>query len=122
MLLLNFILGSIFLILGIVFKMFPPKKINSMLGYRTGTSVRNQDTWDEANMYSAWLLIITGASSVLIGLICHFIFNVLTGYLITAGMSIIILLTGVFLTEAHLKKTFDNDGTRKSLQQESEKQ
>ncbi len=38
------ILGIIFIIIGFIFKAFPPKKINSILGYRTLLSMKNQDT------------------------------------------------------------------------------
>ncbi|AIY79020.1 SdpI family protein [Clostridium cagae] len=38
------ILGIIFIIIGFIFKAFPPKKINSIFGYRTLLSMKNQDT------------------------------------------------------------------------------
>ncbi|MFF2912422.1 SdpI family protein [Paenibacillus sp. NPDC057934] len=38
----------------------PPKKINSLYGYRTKRSMKNQLLWDEANRYSAELMIRYG--------------------------------------------------------------
>ena len=64
----------ILLILGIIFYKFPPKKINSVYGYRTPRSMTNQDTWDSANTFSSiWMIrfavftfLVSGASYVLI--------------------------------------------------------
>lgn len=45
--------GLCFLITGFVMSKYPPKKINSLYGYRTSASMKNQETWDFAQRKSA---------------------------------------------------------------------
>lgn len=54
------ILGIICIIIGFIFKAFPPQKINSIFGYKTILSMKNQDTWNEAHKYSANTLVTLG--------------------------------------------------------------
>lgn len=72
------ILGSIFTFIGVIFKVFPPKKINYIYGYRTRLSMKNQETWEEAQRFSAYSMIILGVISVILGLILNFITNVVS--------------------------------------------
>lgn len=41
------------LIIMITFKVFPPKRANSIYGYRTSRSIKNKSNWDFAQRYSA---------------------------------------------------------------------
>lgn len=105
-------LGMLFAIGGLIFKIFPPKKINGVYGYRTNTSMKNQDTWNVAQKYSANSMIILGIVCVVLGFILNqLIKNVNMGY---QG---IIVLIGAFamliLDELHLRKVFNKDGSRK---------
>ncbi len=106
-------LGPLVLLIAILFKAFPPKKINYIYGYRMPGAMINQDTWDEANRYSSkWLvylsLVSTGIQFILI-------------FLLTPGASLIFasvliciaVLAVVPITERHLSKTFDEKGIRK---------
>ncbi|KAF1678983.1 MULTISPECIES: SdpI family protein [Bacillus] len=52
--------GGCMIIAGILIKLFPPKTINSVYGFRTRRSMSDQRLWDEANRYSASLLILSG--------------------------------------------------------------
>lgn len=54
--------------LGIILKFYPPKEINSIYGYRTKTSVKNQKVWDIAQKYCAYSFIILGILNLTIGL------------------------------------------------------
>lgn len=45
--------GLIFILAGILLLKFPPKKINSFYGYRTGSSMKNQERWDFSQKYAA---------------------------------------------------------------------
>ncbi|MFT4662476.1 MAG: putative membrane protein [Patiriisocius sp.] len=38
----------------------PPKKINSLYGYRTSSSMLNQERWDFAQKFSGKLMVNTG--------------------------------------------------------------
>jgi uncharacterized membrane protein len=55
--------------MGLLFKIFPPKKINSIYGYRTTTSMKNQEAWDIAQKIGAINMIIMGIINGLVGLI-----------------------------------------------------
>ena len=46
---LHLLIGPLMLVLSLIFFYFPPKKINLVYGHRTSMSMKNQDTWDEAN-------------------------------------------------------------------------
>lgn len=104
------ILGIIFIIIGFIFKAFPPKKINSIFGYRTLLSMKNQDTWNEAHKYSANTFIIVGFIFIPLQFVLSKL-NISYGY-----EKIILLICAVLMiitNEVHLKKVFNNDGSRK---------
>ena len=44
--------GPLMLILTFIFMNYPPKKINSLYGYSTRRSMKNQDVWQTANTIS----------------------------------------------------------------------
>jgi len=111
------LVGIIMLLLGLIMTKFPPKKINNWYGYRTASSMKNQQTWDEANRYSAKMMVIMG----LILLIAGFLLTVLVNYLITDKQKAEGLMMGITIamgilpaaimiarTESHLDKTFNN--------------
>lgn len=104
-------MGPLILLAGLIFKFFPPKKINVLYGYRTKRSMLNDDTWQFANVFSSNLMIAAGLFTTLIQIIFwnysmeDFILASLAALLISLCLSII-------LTEIKLKKTFDKDGNR----------
>ncbi|WP_214072264.1 SdpI family protein [Mucilaginibacter sp. dw_454] len=112
------LLGIIFFLIGLIMYKFPPKKINKWYGYRTDSSMKNQQTWDEANRYSALLMAKTGLIVIVIGIAITTIVNCLisseqmrTGLLlglhIFSGLvPVVIVLTK---TESHLDNTFNKN-------------
>ena len=58
--LLPLIVGGIFIICGLLLYYFPPKEINHLYGYRTKTSMQNQEIWDFAQKYSGKIMAIVG--------------------------------------------------------------
>jgi len=59
------------LFISILFSIFPPKKINSWYGFRTVSSMSNQENWDKANfLASRWLVKIV-VSLIVIQLITY---------------------------------------------------
>ncbi|MDD7794467.1 SdpI family protein [Clostridium sp. 'White wine YQ'] len=107
-----YVVSIIFIIGGLIFKAFPPKKINSVYGHRTSFSMKNQDTWDEAQRYSAISLITLGFTLLIIA----FILNALAKNISETFQGIILLIGALimlFFDEIHLRKVFNNDGTRK---------
>jgi uncharacterized membrane protein len=108
------LLGVIFYLFAILLLRRPPKRINMFYGYRTGRSMLNQDTWDEANRYCALLMRRFGQFSILLGFIAALIVTnfiamaVVTG-IISGGGAILL----VFRTENHLSSLFDKNGNRR---------
>lgn len=108
-------IGLVLLIVGLLFKTFPPRKINSIYGYRTATSRRNLDTWTVANKYSAGLLTLEGLVLTAIGLLTLLLPD--SGAIGTAigfGLFISSIIILAVATEKHLNKLFDKDGNRKT--------
>lgn len=108
-------IGIICAMIGLVFKAFPPRKINFLYGYRTKSAMKNQDTWNMAQNYSASALIMLGFAYIIIG----FILNKLVNNLKESHQSAVFLIGIAILiifVESKLKKIFAKDGSRKSEQ------
>ncbi len=102
---LLFIAPSILFITGVVMYKFPPKNINFLYGYKTPSSMKSQERWDFAQIYSAKKLMLGGALTGLLGLI---------NYLLNIGVTeifqtIVLLIVVVYIiagTEITLKRRF----------------
>jgi uncharacterized membrane protein len=55
-----FIVGFVFALAAFITLKFPPKKINSIYGYRTSRSMKNQENWDLAQRFSSQLMLKQG--------------------------------------------------------------
>jgi len=105
------IIGSFIIIIGLIFKFFPPRKINSFYGWRSNFSMKNQDVWDEAQRYGAILLIAGGFAMLLVGLFVYFFLHNNSEVITIVGVVVVfiaILVSG----EMHLHRLFNKDGTR----------
>jgi uncharacterized membrane protein len=110
------LIGVVFIIAGYIQKAYPPKKINNYYGYRTPAAMKNQETWDEANSYSARVMIKTGLVLLFAGLVLTFLFQVIPmppkikfalTYLMILASAMGSAITMLTSTERHLEKTFD---------------
>ncbi len=116
LLVMHLFIGPVILGVAIFFRVYPPAEINHSYGYRTATSMRSQEVWDEAQLYSANVMIAAAVAVVL--------YQALSSVLMKPGLSLatsaIVLLLAVFavlpITEAHLKNTFDARGHRIGVQ------
>jgi uncharacterized membrane protein len=107
-------LGLIFFVVGLLLKILPPKRMNSIYGYRTSSSMRNLDTWTAANNYSAKLMIFEGISLTVIGLISPAIPDMgIIGTGIAIGFLIFSVIVLIIATEKYLNKIFDKNGNRR---------
>jgi uncharacterized membrane protein len=92
--------------------MFPTQKINSIYGLRTILSMKNQDTWNEAQKYSANSLLILGFIFVALGFILSKLIETVSN-----GYQVVLFLIGIVIMlifdEVHLRKIFNNDGSRR---------
>lgn len=97
--------GLIFIMAGLVTLIFPPKKINSLYGYRTPLSMKNIDNWHFAQRLSAQLLIIGGLVLLLTGII-GLLLNLAEAHINMMGfvMMIIVVIVLFVKTESAIKK------------------
>jgi uncharacterized membrane protein len=103
--------GLLFL-LSILFYKFPPKKINSLYGYRTVKAMQNQQIWDFANgIFNKNLLIYSGISLLGSVLLASFTSKELTWQ----PMLLVLLsvLVSVIMTERGLSDNYTEEGKRK---------
>ena len=85
------IVGGIFFVAGFIMLKFPHTKINYLYGYRTTSSMKNQERWDFAQKYSAKEMMKTGVVLLTVGLLAF-----ITGYssLVKPTVGLIVVLLG----------------------------
>lgn len=115
----NLLLPVMMLIFGLVLSKRPPKKINSVYGYRTRRSMKNMDTWLFGNqtMGQYWIRYS------ILGYFLTMIFMVVImnesddqmamHSLILTTILLVWMIIPIFITEKKLKLTFDEEGRRK---------
>jgi uncharacterized membrane protein len=64
-----FIVGFVFAVAAFITIKFPPTKINSIYGYRTSRSMKNQENWDLAQRFSSQLMLKKGLIMLVLALI-----------------------------------------------------
>ena len=103
--------GVLFLI-SIIFWKFPPKKINSLYGYRTPKAMLNQQIWDFANTtFNQTFLKYSGFSLIAALLLAAIATSELTWQpMVFVVLSIIV---SIIKTEKSLSSNFTDEGKRK---------
>lgn len=107
---MTFFVGALFFIVALITHQFPPKKINSFYGYRTPNSMKNQERWDFAQLFSCFRMIEGGFFLILISFLKFVI-------VISEDLEFVISLVSIFgvivylivSTEKALKKNFPNE-------------
>lgn len=102
--------GLMFMIVGYIMLKFPPTKINSLYGYRTSSSMKNQERWDFSQKYAAIEMIKLAAVltlSSIIGLV-YYPEDTLAEIL---GLGFLILMVVILLlrVEKAIKNKFKNE-------------
>lgn len=101
------ITGLILVISGLIFQKFPPKKINSWIGYKTKNSMKSQERWNFAQIYSSQQTVKFGSLLTLTSFL-GFLFQF--EYTTKAVFEIVLVLLFAFLlifsTEQALKTKF----------------
>lgn len=110
--------GLIFIIMGFIILKYPPKKINGIYGYRTGSSMKNQERWDFAQIYSAQEIIRLGIILALLGLI-GLIYFPNEGIAVALGIGLLLSTVIILLirVELAIKKKFYKTDKKKSTPQ-----
>jgi len=107
---LPFLVGVIFMVTAAITRLFPPRKINYLYGYRTASSMKSQERWDFAQRYSSTKMLQAGLFLTLISLVA-IPFHISTQ--LNLGIGIFLMLPScIFLfltTERALKNKFPND-------------
>lgn len=96
----------------ILFYYFPPKKINSLYGYRTNKSMKNEEIWNFANTFFTKVLLKYAAISLVAALVLVYISSTEITWQPMAIM-LLSLAVSVIKTEQRLSKEFDEDGFKK---------
>ena len=103
--------GLLFL-LSILFYKFPPKKINSLYGYRTVKAMQNQQIWDFANgVFNKNLLIYSGISLLGSVLLASFTSKELTWQHML--LVLLCIVVSILKTERSLTDNFTEEGDKK---------
>ena len=104
---------------GRIFMRGGPKDINKTFGYRTKLSMKNKDTWEFAHRYCGKLWTITGLVMLPVSEIpLIFVLKRDTDAVALVGLLVMFaqlvpMLVPILLTEAALKRTFDEKDERK---------
>lgn len=94
----------ILLIIIFLSKLFPPKNINSLYGYRTVKSMKNKSNWDFAQKYSTNLLLKLLSLLFVIQIILYMVYGSTSFINISLLIGLIICVALVlYLTEKRLK-------------------
>jgi uncharacterized membrane protein len=97
--------------LSIIFWQFPPKKINSLYGYRTHKTMQNQDIWDFANIVFHKNLMIYSFFSLVAGIFFAYLAPEKTTWQ-PMVLLLLSILVSIVKTERALKDNFTDEGKR----------
>ena len=104
-----FPVGLIFIFAGLLMFYLPPKKINSLYGYRTNSSMKNQERWIFAQKFSAIEMLKLGSFLTLASLIA-LVTNLSKSLNLIVGLSLTLIGVAVLFikVEKAIKKKFWN--------------
>ena len=96
-----------------------PHSVNNVYGYRTKWSKKNPDTWKFAHEHCGRLWWKVGLTLLVLTVVAHIPFYgadedaIGNLCLIVTCVQLVALIGSIFPTERALKRTFNEDGTRK---------
>lgn len=102
--------GAVLLILALLVRRFPPTKPQHWYGYRTARSMRSEEAWQEANIFSGTLFLWGSVLVLNTGVTCWMLVpNIAEGLLIVSIVAALVLLAIPFATEHRLRTLFGDD-------------
>lgn len=103
--------NGLLFVFSVIFYFFPPKKINSLYGYRTNKSMKNQNIWNFSNSFFGKQFLIYAS----ISLICALLLVFMNSKISWQPMAIMLLSLGVSIikTEQAINKNFNEEGKKK---------
>ena len=105
-----FLTGLIFFLIALVTYFYPPKDINSLYGYRTSSSMKNQEQWNYAQRFCTIRMIFGGLFLMVVSLLkLVLVFSV--DMEITLSLILVIGVAAYLIvaTELAIKKNFPNE-------------
>lgn len=102
--------GPLVIIIMLITLKYPPKKVNSLYGYRTKRSMVSQEAWDFAQPYSGklmirYMIIYTLTASLAAPMKD---LNILVGVFLSILTMILFMAIPIIKTEKELKARFEN--------------
>lgn len=119
MLLVDWIIPVVMILFGRLFLRQPPKNVNSVFGYRTTMSMKNQDTWAFAHRHCGRIWLGLGILLLpLSGLALVPFWRQESQIIGTAGgiicvVQLLVMVCSAIPVELALRATFDASGRRK---------
>ena len=113
------LIPAVMLYFGWRFQKHPPKRINSLYGYRTVRSMKNQQTWDFAHQVCGKLWVGAGAALLPLSLLAMLpalgrdVGTVGLWCIPVMGVQLVVLLGSIFPVERALKRNFDQFGRKR---------
>ena len=109
----SLVCATIFISLGFLLKIYPPKDINSIWGYRTPMSMKNLKIWNIAQRRGGHNMIISGFANLILGIWSIINPNNLNDENIQLIFLLVSSILMIFFTELTLRKNFDKNGIKK---------
>lgn len=120
MLACNLLIPAVVVWYGLRFKKNPPREVNTLFGYRTRRSMKNQETWDFAQqkmgeVWGRWGFAMLPPVVVCqaLTLLCPTVDGMCLWSLPITTVEAALLLLSMIPVERALKKTFDKNGNRR---------
>lgn len=107
-----FICPVIFLMIGVIFSKFPPRKINCFYGYRTKRSMISQNNWDYSQKALGAIFIKISSIFLLVNIVLlypYYIYRAKINLLLIVSLIVMVIqsigtIISVFSIEKDLKK------------------
>ena len=103
--------GPLLMFFSFIFITYRPKEVNSLYGYRTKRSMKNQNVWLTANKISAKYMFQASVCTTIFQALVIFLGNNDSNYLLYSFSFLIIALgISIWMTELKLNQLFDKEG------------
>ena len=113
MFIVNMIIPIVMLIIGVVFQTNPPRRMNSIYGYRTKRSLKDEKSWLFAQNYlgKTWFkmsLVLSPVTILLMLMVYQKLIDTIAYMtLFIVAIQVFVLLSAIFMTEKALIKMHD---------------
>ncbi len=106
--LITMLLPVMIFVMGLVFKLSPPRRINFLYGIRTQRSMASQEAWDAAHRMGGQLWSVTGAALAVLAAGALLVFGADIAVMFAVyGASFIGLFVPLGVIQHRLKRMFD---------------